>query len=81
MPCAEKTRSDVIRITAAEARWVNWLRVAWDGAIRGLRETIAWTIERQRQRNALAELNDHMLKDIGISREEARREVGKWFWQ
>ena len=39
---------------------------------------------RARQRRALGELagcSDHLLKDIGISRDDALREAGKWFWQ
>jgi uncharacterized protein YjiS (DUF1127 family) len=40
----------------------------------------AW-IERYRQRRALLELSDHMLKDIGISRVEAWREGRKPFWR
>ena len=42
----------------------------------------AW-IERGRQRRALGELadrNDHLLVDIGLSVEQARREAGKPFW-
>jgi len=41
-------------------------------------------IARARQRRALAEiaeLNDHLLKDIGLTRDQALREAGKWFWQ
>ncbi len=40
--------------------------------------------ERSHQRQNLAELaewSDHLLRDIGISREEARREAAKLFWQ
>jgi uncharacterized protein YjiS (DUF1127 family) len=37
-------------------------------------------IERHRQRNALLELNDAMLKDIGVSRADAEREGSKPFW-
>jgi uncharacterized protein YjiS (DUF1127 family) len=40
----------------------------------------AWT-ERHRQRRALLELNDHMLKDIGIGRGDAYREGRKPFWR
>jgi uncharacterized protein YjiS (DUF1127 family) len=43
----------------------------------------AW-IARQRQRKALgelAQLNDHLLRDIGISQHEARREAAKPFWR
>ncbi len=33
-----------------------------------------------RQRRALAELDDHQLADIGISREDAEREANRAFW-
>lgn len=41
-------------------------------------------IERSRQRRQLGELvdlNDYLLRDIGVSLEEARREATKPFWQ
>ncbi|MGL4238190.1 DUF1127 domain-containing protein [Tabrizicola sp.] len=34
----------------------------------------------RRQRNRLAELEDHLLKDIGISREEALAEAARSDW-
>ena len=37
--------------------------------------------ERYRQRRALGGLNDHMLKDLGLSRSDAGRETGKRFWE
>jgi uncharacterized protein YjiS (DUF1127 family) len=37
--------------------------------------------ERWRQRHDLRELDDHLLGDIGITREQARQEAGKPFWQ
>ena len=52
---------------------------------RGVRHAIARWIARSRQRHALreiAESNDfHLLKDIGVSQEEAFREADKWFWR
>jgi uncharacterized protein YjiS (DUF1127 family) len=42
---------------------------------------IAGWIERMRQRQALADLEDHMLRDIGITRVEAARECRKPFWR
>jgi uncharacterized protein YjiS (DUF1127 family) len=36
---------------------------------------------RRRSLTALTDLDDHMLKDIGLSRQEAVRECAKWFWQ
>jgi len=46
----------------------------------------AWTliaswIERTRQRNALAALDDHQLRDIGITRADAAGECDKRFWR
>jgi len=42
-------------------------------------------MKRSRQRRALYEIAErddhHLLKDIGVSREEAFREAGKPFWQ
>jgi uncharacterized protein YjiS (DUF1127 family) len=38
-------------------------------------------IERTRQRNALARLDDHQLRDIGITRLDAVRECEKPFWR
>jgi len=42
-----------------------------------------WVARRRRRRSltALSELDDHLLKDIGVSRQEAVRECAKWFWQ
>ena len=36
--------------------------------------------ERSRQRRALAELDDRLLRDIGITRAQAGREAAKPFW-
>jgi uncharacterized protein YjiS (DUF1127 family) len=38
-------------------------------------------IARQKHRRALLHLDDHLLKDIGITRERALLEASKWFWQ
>jgi uncharacterized protein YjiS (DUF1127 family) len=35
---------------------------------------------RRRQRRALAELDAHLLRDVGLTAEQARREAAKWFW-
>ncbi len=36
---------------------------------------------RHRTRNALAKLEPHMLRDIGVSASAARRETERMFWQ
>jgi len=55
------------------------------GRISRCRGTIARWIARFRQRRALYEIaerdDQHLLKDIGVSREEAFREADKPFWR
>jgi uncharacterized protein YjiS (DUF1127 family) len=51
-----------------------------DMVVRVTEWTVIWR-ERTNQRAALGELNDRLLKDIGISRGEAEREMRKGFWR
>ena len=56
-----------------------------NGLIAAMRSTVGRWLARSRQRRALreiAERNDfHLLKDIGVSQEEALREADKPFWR
>jgi len=56
----------------------------WDALMQPIRhmahEVDGW-IERSRQRRALQDLDDRLLNDIGLSRDEATRECAKLFWQ
>lgn len=47
----------------------------------GLLTQVQLWLERRRQRRTLLELNDHMLKDIGVSRADAWAEGQKPFWR
>ena len=55
----------------------------------GLLATIRLWMRRSRTRRSLARLldgndylsNNHFLRDIGATPDEAWREAGKWFWQ
>jgi uncharacterized protein YjiS (DUF1127 family) len=42
---------------------------------------LARWLDAARSRQTLEELDDHMLRDIGLTRAEAQREAGKFFWQ
>lgn len=53
---------------------------AWRFVARAFGEMLGM-IERHRQRRSLAALDDHLLRDVGLSRTEARRESDKAFWQ
>ena len=47
---------------------------------RGALRRLALWAERRRQRRDLAALDAHVLRDIGLNAELARREAEKWFW-
>ena len=51
--------------------FVTWLR----------RRLFARWYDRHLQRLDLAEIDDHLLRDLGLSREDVRRECAKSFWQ
>ncbi len=45
-----------------------------------LRTAQLW-VSRAKQRSRLADLDDRLLADIGITRAEAEAEARKWFWR
>ena len=45
------------------------------------RKTLATWVSRSKDRRQLAELSDHMLTDIGLTRIEVELERNKYFWQ
>jgi uncharacterized protein YjiS (DUF1127 family) len=56
------------------------LRVAWLPIARMASALRLWR-QRSRQRRTLAELDERLLRDIGVNRLAARQECNKWFWQ
>ena len=52
---------------------------AANGVLRMIGVLRDWN-ERARQRHQLATLGDHLLRDIGIDRDAARRESSRHFW-
>ncbi|MDQ8728159.1 DUF1127 domain-containing protein [Bradyrhizobium sp. LHD-71] len=40
-----------------------------------------WCSERSRQRDVLSKLDDRLLKDIGVTRQQADAEAAKPFWK
>jgi uncharacterized protein YjiS (DUF1127 family) len=54
---------------------------AAQGRVLGIVSLLDAWIERYRQRRALLELNDHMLRDIGVSPADAWQEGRKPFWR
>ena len=49
--------------------------------VRRLAAAVLRIADRQRQRFALADLDERLLRDIGVSADEARAEAAKPFWR
>jgi len=47
----------------------------------GSMASVAHWIEFRRQREQLAELENHQLADLGLSPAQVRKECAKWPWQ
>jgi uncharacterized protein YjiS (DUF1127 family) len=58
------------------APFTGWGRMCWRLVARLLR-----LYDRQQQRRVLLELDDHMLADIGLTREQAETEGRRPFWR
>jgi uncharacterized protein YjiS (DUF1127 family) len=72
---AKSSATDLVNYRATTNR-IELLQVLF-----GLIGTIAvWNV-RRRQRRALAELDEDLLNDVGLSREQARSEAAKPFWE
>jgi uncharacterized protein YjiS (DUF1127 family) len=52
-----------------------------DSAIGGVVDQLFTWHQRARDRQALGQLDEHMLHDIGLSSADVEREVSKPFWQ
>ena len=48
---------------------------------RGLRDWLVSALRRHQQRQALCQLDDRLLRDIGAGRDDARLEAAKPFWR
>ncbi len=77
-------RNDPLAAPMIKGRTMAWwvLRTdhwrAWTMAAISI---VALWLERGRSRRVLATLDDHQLRDIGVSRDDARLESAKPFWR
>ena len=70
--------SEIVPIQSRKSDWslASFLRLM----ARGVSAFIRWH-ELSRQRHQLAQLDDRMLRDIGVSRTDVERECAKFPWQ
>jgi len=75
MRAAQPTESGLWTLSSRQARHLRGeaLRRAFD-------PIVDW-LARRRQLRALAELDDRLLDDVGISREAAEREIARSIWR
>jgi uncharacterized protein YjiS (DUF1127 family) len=64
----------------APAHW-HARDAAGSGWVTRASNVLARWLDASRSRQTLDELDEHMLRDIGLTRDEARREASKFFWQ
>jgi uncharacterized protein YjiS (DUF1127 family) len=67
--------------TCPRAMQLPKLSVALMAGVQGVVRTVFEWNDRSRQRQALADLDDHLLKDIGIARSAAAAEASQPFWR
>jgi uncharacterized protein YjiS (DUF1127 family) len=68
-------------VPVVKANVLRSIARAADRALWGILDILCTWQESARQRHALLAMDDHMLKDIGISRAAADLEGSKPFWQ
>ena len=73
--CTPSIRSE--RRASLLELWTRWLGY---GVARAVAVAPVW-LDRSRQRRQLAQLSDHMLRDIGLTRADAWAEADKPFWR
>ena len=69
-----------MQITQRQTRFAPEIRPA-NGPIAALVRTVLLWQERASQQHRMAGLDDHVLKDIGLSRADIEGEAAKPFWR
>jgi uncharacterized protein YjiS (DUF1127 family) len=78
MSCANKACYSENAFRTPMPVWMDW---PWPDWLRALPRAYRQMRERSLQRQALMELDNRLLADIGLTRADAVCEAGKWPWQ
>ena len=76
-----RRRQRLGRAADVVARLARWVTLGLSACSVQASDAVQRWRERDRQRRALQNLNDDMLKDIGLSRCDVYRESSKGFWR
>ena len=77
MSC-NRTPSATTSYRVSLPRGMDW---PWPDWFRHLAPAVARLWEKRQARQQLLELDERLLRDIGITREQAELEAAKWPWQ
>lgn len=69
----------ILRKRSSRLSGPGWL-MKLAGCLAGAARTAEWLLRVASQRRALRELDEHQLKDIGLSRADALREANRYWW-
>jgi len=72
--------ADSFRLTRHRVTIDRHQSSSWRGWAALLNKWLRWS-ERSRQRADLRDLDEHLLKDIGITRQQALDEANRPFWE
>ena len=78
MSCTHKACSSITVARPLASIELDW---PWPDWFADLSPGVSRLWHKRRERQRLAELDDHLLADIGVSREQAEQESRKWFWE
>jgi uncharacterized protein YjiS (DUF1127 family) len=77
MSCSNKGDTPALTLHAPAPREIDW---PWPSWFRDLTPSFTRMWQKRRQRQRLLELDQHLLSDIGITRDQAEKEAAKWMW-
>jgi uncharacterized protein YjiS (DUF1127 family) len=78
MSCSTKGHPPALALHTSASREID---SPWPDWFRDLAPAIARMWEKRRSRQRLVELDEHLLNDIGVTRDQAEREAKKWMWE
>jgi uncharacterized protein YjiS (DUF1127 family) len=78
MSCSTKGHTPALTFRTTLSREIDW---PWPDWFRDLAPTVARMWRKRSERQRLLDLDQHLLNDIGITRDQAEKEAAKWFWE